>query len=78
VALTDHVLTDKFAHANVAAIAKAARVLGLYCVAKSVKTPDAARWLASAGVEFADRATRVRTSGATTRSGRALPLASGR
>jgi EAL domain len=78
VALTDHVLTDKFAHANVAAIAKAARVLGLYCVAKSVKTPDAARWLASAGVEFADRATRVRTSGATTRSARALTLASGR
>jgi hypothetical protein len=78
VALTDHVLTDKFAHANVAGIAKAARVLGLYCVAKSVKTPDAARWLASAGVEFADRATRVRTSGATTRSARALTRASGR
>jgi hypothetical protein len=73
--LTANVLDDKFAHANVAAIVKAARVLGLYCVAKAVKTPEAARWLASAGIEFAERPSRVGKSAATTRSGRALTLA---
>jgi hypothetical protein len=77
-ALTTNVLSDKFAHANVAAIVKAARVLGLYCVAKGVKSPATARWLASAGVEFADRAaSRGGKGGSTTRRGRALTLASG-
>jgi EAL domain-containing protein (putative c-di-GMP-specific phosphodiesterase class I) len=68
---------DKFAHANVAAIVKAARILGLYCVAKAVKSPDRARWLASAGVEFADRASRAGKAGSTTRRARALRLAAG-
>jgi hypothetical protein len=76
-ALTTNVLTDKFAHANVAAIVKAARVLGLYCVAKGIKHTATARWLASAGIEFADRSSRVQTAAATTRSARALTLASG-
>ena len=75
--LTANVPDDKFAHANVAAIVKAARVLGLYCVAKGVKTPAAARWMASAGVEYADRPTRGAASAATTRSARALSLAQG-
>jgi EAL domain-containing protein (putative c-di-GMP-specific phosphodiesterase class I) len=75
-AVTAGVLDDKFAHANVAAIVKAARVLGLYCVAKAVKSPGTARWLASAGVEFAERASRAQKAGSTTRSGRALTLAS--
>jgi hypothetical protein len=74
-ALTASALEDKFAHANVAAITKAARVLGLYCVAKSVKTPEEARWLASAGVEFADRISRAGKGAATTRSARALKIA---
>jgi hypothetical protein len=66
-------MDDKFAHANVAGIAKAARVLGLYCVAKGVKTPEQARWLAQAGVEFADRMfSRAGKGAATTRSARAL------
>jgi hypothetical protein len=68
-------LEDKFAHANVAAIAKAAQVLGLYCVAKQVKTPEEARWMASAGIEFADRITRDGKGAATTRSARALKIA---
>ncbi|HEY5019713.1 MAG TPA: EAL domain-containing protein [Steroidobacteraceae bacterium] len=76
-ALTANALDDKFAHANVAAIVKAARVLGLYCVAKGVKTPAAARWMASAGIEFADRPSRGGIAVATTRNGRALALAKG-
>jgi hypothetical protein len=74
-AITASALDDKFAHANVAGIAKAARVLGLYCVAKGVKTPEQARWLAQAGVEFADRMfSRAGKGAATTRSARALKL----
>ena len=76
-ALTASVLTEKFAHANVSAIVKAARVLGLYCVAKGVKHTATARWLASAGIEFADRSSRVGIAGATTRNRKALTLASG-
>jgi hypothetical protein len=74
-ALTANVPENKFAHANVAAIVKAARVLGLYCVAKGVKTPAAARWMAAAGIEYAERPTRAAASAATTRSARALSLA---
>jgi hypothetical protein len=74
-AITTSALDDKFAHANVAGIAKAARVLGLYCVAKGVKTPEEARWLAQVGVEFADRMiSRAGKGAATTRSARALKL----
>jgi len=74
-AITASALDDKFAHANVAGIAKAARVLGLYCVAKGVKTPEQARWLAQAGVEFADRMiSRAGKDVATTRGARALKL----
>ncbi len=74
-AITASALDDKFAHANVAGIAKAARVLGLYCVAKGVKTPEQARWLAQAGVEFADRmVSRAGKGAATTRGARALKL----
>jgi len=74
--LTANVLSDKFAHANVSAIIKAARVLGLYCVAKGVKSPATARWLAAAGIEFAERSSRVGTNGATTKSGKKLTLVS--
>ena len=74
-AVISSALDDKFAHANVAGIAKAARVLGLYCVAKGVKTPEQARWLAQAGVEFADRMiSRAGKGAATTRSARALKV----
>jgi hypothetical protein len=74
-AITASALDDKFAHANVAGIAKAARVLGLYCVAKGIKTPEEARWLAQAGVEFADRMfSRAGKGAATTRSARALKV----
>jgi len=74
-AITASALDDKFAHANVAGIAKAARVLGLYCVAKGVTTPEQARWLAQAGVEFADRmVSRAGKDAATTRGARALKL----
>ena len=74
-AITASAHDDKFAHANVAGIAKVARVLGLYCVAKGVRTPEVARWLAQAGVEFADRiVSRAGKDAATTRSARALQL----
>ncbi len=76
-AITASALDDKFAHANIAGIAKAARVMGLYCVAKGVNTPEQARWLAQAGIEFADRMfSRAGKGAATTRSARALALVS--
>jgi len=75
-ALTADVLSNKFAHANIAAIVKAARVLGLYCVAKGVQSSATARWLASAGIEFAQGASRG-TGAATTRRARVLKLAMG-
>jgi hypothetical protein len=52
-ALTANILTEKFSRATVVAIVKAARVLGLYCVAKDLKSPASARWLGSAGVDYA-------------------------
>jgi len=76
-ALTTSAPDDRFAHANVAAIVKAARVLGLYCVAKGVKSAPLARWLASNGIEFADRASRVRKGDSTTRRARVLQQANG-
>ena len=75
--LTASAPDDSFAHANVAAIVKAARVLGLYCVAKGVKSQTLARWLASNGIEFADRASRARKGDSTTRRARVLAQASG-
>ncbi|HEX4376335.1 MAG TPA: EAL domain-containing protein [Steroidobacteraceae bacterium] len=48
------VANDRFAHAQVVAILQAARVLGLYCVAKQVTSTSQVKWLTSAGVEFAD------------------------
>jgi EAL domain-containing protein (putative c-di-GMP-specific phosphodiesterase class I) len=60
------VVQDKFAHANLAAIVQAARVLGLYCVAKKVSTPSQVKWLAAAGIEFADGVSRGLAAAATT------------
>ena len=70
-ALTTQVLTDRYAHASIAAIVKAARVLGLYCVAKGVKHTATARWLATAGVEFAERSRAAGAGAATTKTGKA-------
>jgi EAL domain-containing protein (putative c-di-GMP-specific phosphodiesterase class I) len=44
--LISSVVNDKFAHATLAAIVQAARVLGLYCVAKQVSTASEMKWLA--------------------------------
>ena len=52
-ALTANIMSEKFARAEVAAIIKAARVLGLYCVAKDMKAGATARWLGSAGIDYA-------------------------
>jgi len=52
--LIGSVVQDKFAHATLAAIMQAARVLGLYCVAKQISSTSEAKWLAAAGIEFAD------------------------
>jgi EAL domain-containing protein (putative c-di-GMP-specific phosphodiesterase class I) len=59
------VINDKFAHATLAAILQAARVLGLYCVAKQVASSSQAKWLAAAGVEFADGVSRGVATAAT-------------
>lgn len=66
---------DRFAKANVAAISKAARVLGIYTIATGVKTRTAARWLAAAGIDYVDRSSRAGKSDATTRALRALKMA---
>lgn len=52
--LVSAVVHDKFSHAVLASIMGAARVLGLYCVAKQVSSASEAKWLAAAGIEFAD------------------------
>ncbi len=48
------VVNDRFSHAQLVAIVQAARVLGLYCVAKQVTSTSQVKWLTSAGVEFVD------------------------
>jgi hypothetical protein len=72
-ALIEDILSDKYAHASVVACVKAARVLGLYCVAKGVKSATSARWLGSAGIDYAERLNRGPAVVATTTS--ALELA---
>ena len=52
--LVGAVVHDKFCHATMAAIVQAARVLGLYCVAKQVSSSSEVKWLAAAGIEFAE------------------------
>jgi len=73
-ALSTHALGDRYAQAELAAIVQAARVLGLHCVAKGVPSPAAAKWLAALGVDFADRLSDPRATGATTKSGELLAL----
>ena len=72
--LTANAMTDRVAHAELAAITQAARVLGLHCVAKSVASPAAAKWLAAAGLDFADRISGEKRAGSTTKTGEALAL----
>jgi len=73
--LISQVMSDKFAQASVAAIVQAARVLGLYCVAKQVHATPLAKWLASAGIEFQDPITgHAETTGATTTGAQVLAL----
>ena len=72
--LTAHAMTDRVTHAELAAIVQAARVLGLHCVAKSVASQAAAKWLAAAGLDFADRISDERKTGSTTKTGEALAL----
>ena len=67
-------MSDRVAHAELAAIVQAARVLGLHCVAKNVASQAAARWLAALGMDFADRINDEKKAGATTRTGEALAL----
>jgi EAL domain-containing protein (putative c-di-GMP-specific phosphodiesterase class I) len=67
------VVQDKFAHATLAAIVQAARVLGLYCVAKKVSSASQVKWLAAAGIEFADGVSRG-VAAAATKSEDALTL----
>jgi hypothetical protein len=65
-ALIESILSNKHSHATVVACVKAARVLGLYCVAKGVKSPSTARWLGSAGIDYAERLNRGPADVATT------------
>jgi hypothetical protein len=52
--LVGAVVHDKFSHATMAAVVQAARILGLYCVAKQVSSSSEVKWLAAAGIEFAE------------------------
>jgi EAL domain-containing protein (putative c-di-GMP-specific phosphodiesterase class I) len=72
--LISAVVNDKFAHATMAAIVQAARVLGLYCVAKQVSSSSEVKWLAAAGIEFADGVSRGVAVAATTNEDEGLSL----
>jgi EAL domain-containing protein (putative c-di-GMP-specific phosphodiesterase class I) len=72
--LISAVVNDKFAHATMAAIVQAARVLGLYCVAKQVSSGSQVKWLAAAGIEFADGVSRGVAVAATTKNEEGLTL----
>jgi hypothetical protein len=72
--LTAHATTDRVAHAELAAIVQAARVLGLHCVAKSVASPAAASWLAALGLDFADRVSDDRKAAPATKAEEPLAL----
>jgi hypothetical protein len=74
-ALIAAVVHDRFAHATMAAIVQAARVLGLYCVAKQVSSVSAVKWLAVAGIEFADAVNRGLAIASTTKRDAAVTLA---
>jgi hypothetical protein len=67
-------MTDRIVQAELAAIVRAARVLGLHCVAKAIPSTAVARWLAALGIDFADRLSDGRATGATTKSGEILAL----
>jgi EAL domain-containing protein (putative c-di-GMP-specific phosphodiesterase class I) len=75
--LIGSVVHDKFAHATMAAIVQAARVLGLYCVAKHVSSSSEVKWLAAAGIEFADGVSRGVAIAATTKRAEAATLQAG-
>jgi len=72
--LSTYAMTDRIVQAELAAIVQAARVLGLHCVAKGVPSTAVARWLAALGIDFADRLSDGRATGATTKSGEILAL----
>lgn len=72
--LSAHAMTDRVAQAELAAIVQAARVLGLHCVAKNVASAPLAKWLAALGIDFVDRLSDGRTTGATTKTAEILAL----
>jgi hypothetical protein len=55
--ITGPAMNDRFARAALAAITQSARVLGLHCVAKGDISSSRARWLAAAGIDYADPTT---------------------
>jgi len=55
--ITGMAMNDRFARAALAAITQSARVLGLHCIAKGDISSSRARWLAAAGIDYADPAT---------------------
>jgi EAL domain len=55
--LTGPAMNDRFARAALAAITQSARVLGFHCIAKGDISSSGARWLAAAGVDYADPST---------------------
>jgi hypothetical protein len=73
-ALSAHAMSDRVAQAELGAIVQAARVLGLHCVVKGVPSAAAAKWLAALGIDFVDRLSDGRATGATTKSGEILAL----
>jgi len=61
--LTGPAMNDRFARAALAAITQSARVLGFHCIAKGDISSAGARWLASAGIDYADPSTASAASG---------------
>lgn len=69
--LTGAAMNDRFARAALAAITQSARVLGFHCIAKGDISSSGARWLAAAGVDYADPST-ASAAGAQAPKGAAL------
>lgn len=63
--LTTAAMENRYPRALLAACVQIARVLGIHCIAKRVKSPTASRWLANAGIDYVDPLIASETDAAT-------------
>ena len=63
--LTAAAMENRYPRALLSACVQIARVLGIHCIAKRVKSPTASRWLANAGIDYVDPLSASETDVAT-------------